>query len=475
MLLAASAGYIHQAQPMENTHTQFHDLAVLYNALKAEYERQIEQQEALLKDEYGIVHCNLPAELRDPVYAVLSDKSRVQLQSDPAALTNFNNTLKLRQLYKKALHKAWNISEKAATVVHQALYALIDCSTIPERINKIHELVGNPQLNDSDQKALMQALFLPNGVIKDFADYERVQSLKISAVVLQPAHAKTRTLLNHVIYAERIDDQYIKNKCAEAIEYIKSALATDNQDSSIVCLEQVHILYDDIHNQNPIFDKEKLKSCGSSSQQKPPLATGNCLPEIVTIPEKTSCTPGDQNRIEKDRLCGSDLVTAPDPEPIPCGAHGQTLPGFGVDEMPVDEEEDERDHDQGEDTEKDSSSEKDVKIPTQQEIDESKAIEERLLEGTIKKRKKTKGKSVQFETNMYETLQEAIDAAKQKFKSANPTKVVSIDEGECGDLPDGRSINWRWKSSEGSPTVEIHNRKNDKRIKIRFVNKESKK
>ncbi|MBS1986789.1 hypothetical protein JST99_02565 [Candidatus Dependentiae bacterium] len=87
--------------------------------------------------------------------------------------------------------------------------------------------------------------------------------------------------------------------------------------------------------------------------------------------------------------------------------------------------------------------------------------------------KQTSGRAIQYDTSMYDTLQEAIDAAKEKFKLAQPIDVVPIDKGERGCLPDGRRINWRWGSTEGSPTVEIYNPRNDKKIKIRFVNKES--
>jgi hypothetical protein len=184
-------------------------------------------------------------------------------------------------------------------------------------------------------------------------------------------------------------------------------------------------------------------------------------------------------------------MNEPDIEPRPCGYQGQSLPSFGSDDASANEEEsEEKEEDKKSDTElgerrvvqingdlaeKEEKSRKDIKIPTQDEVDESKIIEAKILEGTTKRSgsKQTSGRTIQYDTSMYDTLQEAIDAAKEKFKLAQPIDVVPIDKGERGCLPDGRRINWRWGSTEGSPTVEIHNPRNDKKIKIRFANKES--
>lgn len=267
MLSAFVNGDMQKVEQIKRTNAQLQGVATLYHALKTEYDKAIQQQEALLKDAYGIAHFGLPVELQDPVYTTLSDHNRTQLQSTSSALENFNDTLKLRQLYKNALHKAWKIPANAVPLVHQALYTLIDCGTIPERIDKIHEVSNNSQLNISQQQAIVQALFLPNGIIKDFAEYDRAQSLQMSSTILQPEHAKTRSLLNQLVYAERIcEDDHLQSECAQAIEYLQKAAAADNEDTA-----KLYLFYaQDIFEQIEPLPKENLILL--STQQQP---TGN--------------------------------------------------------------------------------------------------------------------------------------------------------------------------------------------------------
>lgn len=301
ILHAFAAGEIQQAEQIKNSHAHLHNLAVLYNALKVEYDRAIAEQEASLKDAYGIVHFKLPVELQDPVYTTLSDQDRARLQHTPSALASFNDMLKLRQLYKQALHKAWNIPASADPVVHEALYVLIDCGAIPERIDKICELVSNTK-NIHEQQELMQALFLPNGIIKDFAEYDRAKSLTMPAAILKEEHAQTRLLLNRLVYAEHLsDDQYVQCECAQEMEYLQ----------------------------------DKIRGiCGTAKIVDISLPAGTCLPKQHTNQEPSEYIE-QQDPVEKER-CGTG-INEPEFKPIPCGYQGQTLPGLGSDDIPVDE------------------------------------------------------------------------------------------------------------------------------------------
>ena len=78
----------------------------------------------------------------------------------------------------------------------------------------------------------------------------------------------------------------------------------------------------------------------------------------------------------------------------------------------------------------------------------------------------TKGRSTQYiKVGDY---QQAVD----DFYSLNPKDIKEMSgskKGYVGKLEDGRTINVRYESSEGSPTIEIQKGKN--RIKFRYKEK----
>lgn len=238
MLAAFASGDMQQVERIKNSSSK-HGVQIVYKQIRAAYNTYVAQQEALLKDQYGIIHFNLPVAQRDPLFAALSDHDRTQLYNNPQALAIFNNALLMRNRYKNALHKAWNIPTSADPMVHQALYALVDCGTIPERIDKIHELVSDQNLAPKERCVLMQALFLPNGIIKDFAEYDRAQSLKMPAAILEEEHARMRKVLNQLVYLERAgnNDSLVQEQCANAIKSIQYAASADKDES------ELHISY----------------------------------------------------------------------------------------------------------------------------------------------------------------------------------------------------------------------------------------
>lgn len=74
----------------------------------------------------------------------------------------------------------------------------------------------------------------------------------------------------------------------------------------------------------------------------------------------------------------------------------------------------------------------------------------------------TLGKSKQFEKGG-----SYADALKD-FESMGATEVQDIEKGKRGKLPDGSDVNVRITSSDGRPILEIQNKNNGKRIKIRY-------
>lgn len=74
----------------------------------------------------------------------------------------------------------------------------------------------------------------------------------------------------------------------------------------------------------------------------------------------------------------------------------------------------------------------------------------------------TKGRTTQYEKNG--GYQKAMDG----FNSLDVRNIRDLPngKGKVGELPDGRTINVRNGSSEGSPTLEILEGKN--KIKIRY-------
>ena len=84
-----------------------------------------------------------------------------------------------------------------------------------------------------------------------------------------------------------------------------------------------------------------------------------------------------------------------------------------------------------------------------------------VLSGAAKGRA-TKGKSSQY------TKSGVYNEAMEDFKSLNPTDIKQSGKTMIGKLEDGRTVNVRPHSSEGSATLDVYNPKNGTHIKIRY-------
>ncbi len=82
-------------------------------------------------------------------------------------------------------------------------------------------------------------------------------------------------------------------------------------------------------------------------------------------------------------------------------------------------------------------------------------------------REATPGRKTQGKTKQYEKPG-GFEEALEDFESLGPTNIKDIPTGKKGDLPDGRTANVRSKSDDTRPTLEVLNRINGKKIKIRY-------
>jgi len=484
MLLAFASGDMATGLKIKDHNRHLEDLTVLYNALQAEHGKAIAQQEALLKDQHGILHFNLPLAQRDPLFTALSTHDRTQLQNNPQALASFNDALLMRNRYKQTLHKAWNISQNTDPVVHETLYALIDSGTIPDRIDKIHEVSTNPNITACKRKKIVQVFFLTNGIIKDFAEYDRAQSLKMPAAILEEKHAHTRQLLNHLVYAEHIsEDEHLQDECEQAIEYLQKAFATDNKESSAYYLQQAQSLYDRIN--NPI-DNEKIQgTCGTGKLKDISLPGSECLPGTGHIQPSVPYCPGDQyqDRIEKERMRRLNHNPETIPDPPPCGFAGQTLPSFDSDTGPA-AEVDDISEGASEGTEKIESEGEEVAVGEDdsffEEIHVSPPVDGDIENIDDLMSKENQKEDAVIVVNEFTTLSNALVKVAGRGHSKGRTEPNNYEEklamDEVMSNPDGTKLeklimtDSRWPSEEGwSKYAQNVDDKNGHRIEIHYV------
>jgi len=230
MLEAFISGEIDKATKLYRENSFIHGATSLYNELYAEYEATLKKQEALLKDQYGIYHFAIPIERRDPLFTQLLGQERQQLRNNTCQLNAFNDYLITRNHAKNTLHNLWHIPTSVSPTVHYALYELLDTHTPESRIDKIYEFSQNSQLTDSQKQEIIQALHLSNGVIKDFASYDRAKKLNLPAIILLPEHAYMRKILNYLVYTEQTGkDEVIRQASANTIERVQTFLRQGNE------------------------------------------------------------------------------------------------------------------------------------------------------------------------------------------------------------------------------------------------------
>ena len=234
---ACASGDIAEATKVyhENS-TGVRGATILFDAFRESYEVAVQKQEALLKDQYGIYHFGMSAEQRDPVFSHLSRQERQQLKNDTYQLTALNNFLVTRNYAKNTLHNLWRVPTTVSPAVHRALYQLLDTYTPESRIAKIYEFSQDNALSEKQKEEIASALHLPNGIIKDFADYDNTKNLNIPAIILLPEHAYTRKILNYLVYTKQTSkDEVIRQASTNAIERIQNLLQQKIETCQFAC------------------------------------------------------------------------------------------------------------------------------------------------------------------------------------------------------------------------------------------------
>lgn len=158
---------------------------------------------------------------QDPLYRAMTTDELRGLYRNPIAQKELNNALLLRKGIKDAFHTAWNIPQTASQSVHDALYTIIDAqskpvASIPAMIDTVvHISQGKPEL--------IQAFFLPNGVMKDFTHYPRAATLKLHDSIFSTQHTPDLLRLNHLLYIEQaMPDIAAGQHATRCIDYLSA-------------------------------------------------------------------------------------------------------------------------------------------------------------------------------------------------------------------------------------------------------------
>lgn len=93
-------------------------------------------------------------------------------------------------------------------------------------------------------------------------------------------------------------------------------------------------------------------------------------------------------------------------------------------------------------------------------LDATKTVEDILRESLP-------GRKIKGRTKQYEK-EGGYPQALEDFEKLGPSDVENIPDGKRGILSDGREVNVRTKSSATKPTLEVYDKKTQRRIKIRY-------
>ncbi|MGE0009215.1 MAG: hypothetical protein AB7F19_01625 [Candidatus Babeliales bacterium] len=104
----------------------------------------------------------------DPYWASLSPEDQAHYSNDLEKIMALNTTLKKRSEQKRKLQENWAIDEHAPTYVHATLFELLEfLETTSYCIGHIFEIMQ--KYSADEQQELQKALFLKNGILKQFA------------------------------------------------------------------------------------------------------------------------------------------------------------------------------------------------------------------------------------------------------------------------------------------------------------------
>ena len=213
--------FIH-AQQLRHEFSGSSSIYHLYKNLSEQYQRET-------FDQYGLY---LFGE-HDPFIKNIPDQQKKYLPQ--AELYTFNQLILLRKSIKKNFQSAWSISNDASQAVHDALYAFIPTNilTIPEPLHYLE--TATTLTNDytiDNHTELLNALYAPNGVFKDFSQY-RYASIRLPELINTQPYALTREALNKLLYyAQTTPDKTVATTANQALAYLQAHFAaTDPLDA----------------------------------------------------------------------------------------------------------------------------------------------------------------------------------------------------------------------------------------------------
>jgi hypothetical protein len=162
--------------------------------------------------------------LDNPLFKKLSQSDLLAISQDPVRLASFNKGLLAQLAIKGKLMEAWRIPHDASSRVCETLYTVIQN---PTALCSMPDLITMLSEHAKLDPAVMEALFLPNGVLKDFAHLSRAQTLPHAPWLFESKACDTLSLLNHLIAIESSsgsNKSILKKSSAALDRYHKSVL-----------------------------------------------------------------------------------------------------------------------------------------------------------------------------------------------------------------------------------------------------------
>ncbi len=150
-------------------------------------------------DEYGV----LTAYAQDPLWVTTTYETKHEYAKDINALTQLNNALKVRHTQKTNIQTIWQISNDMPYYVHDALYNLIEyLGTGIQFIAKTTEIIILHSLEE--RHALEQALYLPNGILKDFSHFPGCTAYQFPSEIFHQPELLSK--INELFYLQHVLD-----------------------------------------------------------------------------------------------------------------------------------------------------------------------------------------------------------------------------------------------------------------------------
>ncbi len=409
----------------------------------------------------------------DPHISSLSPTARAVLAKNAARLQEFYNNLLVRRELKEALCRAWHIPASAPHVVHEAVYKLCNLNEKGEVYFAQNNIIDHIELiikdaHPHDRATLLEAFYLPNGLLKDRELHPGAQALEMPEAILHAEHTQQRTDLNKLFLIKELTKVDLERELAtKGIACIKQGLCAEHSDKQKQYFDHAHASYETLLSRHTGKQEQllaKITMIERSSHESSTL--------LPSEEKKIGCGPPPD-----EMLKGPSILITPVPEEetnvISCGGHvlepTRTTPGCGTRGadvkhgpciQPVLDEDQKIPLFHAKATVSDQPKAKE--IPTSDQ--KPKTLDDILKD--CPRGRETYGKAKQFEK------EGNYDDALKDFESLKPNNIRDIGYGKVGQLADGRNVNVRKISKDGkqgsAPTLEVQEIGGKKTTKIRY-------